>query len=72
MTDWYITSKWNTEYMVTRYVSERLPQEYFCNKDKLLGPVINPDENDEDYIFELEGIDGIFVSSKRETFLFDY
>ena len=72
MTEWYIASKWNNEYIVTRYANKREPQEFFLHKDKLLGPVSNTDENDDDYVFELDGIEGIFVASKLETILIDY
>ena len=65
----FISSKWNTDYVVTRYQSKRDIQEYFVDKRKLLGPVSNLDENDHDFIFELDGIPGIFVTSKKETII---
>ena len=67
--EYYISSKWNTDYVVTRYRSKKEIQEYFVDRRKLLGPVSNIDENDHDFIFELDGIEGIFVTSKLETIL---
>ena len=69
MTDYYISSKWNTDYLITRYRAKDTIQEYFVDKRKLLGPISNLDQNDQDFIFELDGIDGIFVASKLETII---
>lgn len=65
----YIISKWDTEYVVTRFQSDMPTQEYYLDKHKVLGPIQFDDENDKDYIFGLEGIEGIFVVSKREVLL---
>jgi len=65
----YIHSKWDTEYVVTRYRADMPPQEYYLQKNKILGPVQFDDENEKDWIFGLEGIEGIFVASKKETLL---
>lgn len=65
----YVVSKWDTEYVVTRYRSDMPPQEYYLEKNKILGPIEFDDENEKDYIFGLSGIEGIFVASKRETLL---
>lgn len=65
----YIISKWDTEFVVTRYRADMPSQEYYLPKNKILGPVEFDDENDKDWIFGLNGVEGIFVASKKETLL---
>jgi len=65
----YIISKWETEYVVTRFQADMPSQEYYLDKNKILGPIEFDDENEKDYIFGLYGVEGIFVVSKLEVVL---
>lgn len=67
----YLHAKDHRDYPILHYKVD-LTEEFWMKWTQKLGPIDVESDEGEDIVFTLEDIDGIFVSSKKDTVILEF